>query len=159
MIALTTLRNQLSVKFNEDHIPPQDARLTLAKEWMEASPGAADLFTVLDQSTSSRTSSHSPNQLTSLILTILTHLLNLLSAHYINHALGTPIVNSLLTPARMRQLHGFIGGANNGLVLVGLRAWLSLSEWAGGRERRGVLEGFGWEIKVRKFYGVVLTKM
>ena len=44
MPALTGLRNQLTVKYNESTPPPDDDRIRLAREWMEASPGAKELF-------------------------------------------------------------------------------------------------------------------
>jgi nucleolar pre-ribosomal-associated protein 1 len=43
-LAITTLRNQLTVKFNEASISPQDERLLLAQKWLEAVPGAHDIF-------------------------------------------------------------------------------------------------------------------
>ena len=43
-LALTALRNQFTVKTNEGTISPQDARLVLAREWMEADPSAQELF-------------------------------------------------------------------------------------------------------------------
>lgn len=44
MIALTGLRNQLTIKYNESTPPPDDGRIRLAREWMETSPGAKELF-------------------------------------------------------------------------------------------------------------------
>ena len=42
--ALTSLRNQLTVKYSESALPPDDGRIRLAREWMERSPGANELF-------------------------------------------------------------------------------------------------------------------
>lgn len=44
MPALTSLRNQLTVKYDEPTLPPDDGRIRLAREWMETSPGAKELF-------------------------------------------------------------------------------------------------------------------
>ena len=44
MLVLTSLRNQLTVKYNESALPPDDGRIQLAREWMETSPGATELF-------------------------------------------------------------------------------------------------------------------
>ena len=44
MLALTSLRNQLTVKYNESALPPDDGRIQLTREWMETSPGATELF-------------------------------------------------------------------------------------------------------------------
>lgn len=52
MLALTSLRNQLTVKYNESTPPPDDGRIRLAREWMETSPGAKalfDLWTTINQ--------------------------------------------------------------------------------------------------------------
>ena len=44
MLALTSLRNQLTVRYNEPTLSPDDGRIRLAREWMETSPGATELF-------------------------------------------------------------------------------------------------------------------
>ena len=44
MLALTNLRNQLTLKYNEPTLPPDDGRIRLAREWMETSSGAKELF-------------------------------------------------------------------------------------------------------------------
>lgn len=44
MLALTSLRNQLTVRYSEPPLSPDDGRIQLAKEWVEASPGAKELF-------------------------------------------------------------------------------------------------------------------
>ena len=44
MLVLTSLRNQLTVKYNESALPPDDGRIQLTREWMETSPGATELF-------------------------------------------------------------------------------------------------------------------
>lgn len=44
MLALTGLRNQLTVRYNEPALPPGDERIRLAREWMETSPGVKELF-------------------------------------------------------------------------------------------------------------------
>lgn len=41
---LTALRNQLTLHYNETTPGPEDERVLLAKLWMEASPGAQELF-------------------------------------------------------------------------------------------------------------------
>lgn len=91
---------------------------------------------------------------TSLIavsLSLLSSVLTLLSSHYTFHALGQPIVKALLTPAYLRRLNSYIGGSNNELIIVTLKLFNVMSSFAGGRERKSVLEGFAWEIKVRVY--------
>jgi nucleolar pre-ribosomal-associated protein 1 len=63
--------------------------------------------------------------------------------------LGQPITKILLSPARLRQLNSYIGGTNNELIIVTLKLYNVLSSFAGGREKKSVLEGFAWELKVR----------
>ena len=53
-IALTSLRNQLTLKSHEFKISPQDERLVLVKQWVEQSPGAQDLFAIWDKANSVR---------------------------------------------------------------------------------------------------------
>ncbi|KAF9040788.1 ribosome 60S biogenesis N-terminal-domain-containing protein [Panaeolus papilionaceus] len=139
--ALSSLRNQLTVHTQEDVISPQDSRLELAKQWMSSSLGAQELFDAWDNA--------NPRQSTSqtLVLAILSALLTLLSAHYSDYALGQPIIKTLLSPTRLRQLNSYIGGTNNELILVTLKLYNVISNFAGGRERKAVLEGFAWEIK------------
>ncbi|PPR04905.1 hypothetical protein CVT24_007149 [Panaeolus cyanescens] len=139
--ALSSLRNQLTVHTQEQTVSPQDARLELVKQWTSASPNAQELFDVWDNA--------NPRQNTSqaLVLSILSAILTLLSAHYSDYALGHPIMKLLLSPTRLRQLNSYIGGTNNELILVTLKLYNVMSNFAGGRERKAVLEGFAWEIK------------
>ncbi|KAF8185167.1 ribosome 60S biogenesis N-terminal-domain-containing protein [Pholiota molesta] len=139
--ALSTLRSQLAIKSTEEKIAPQDERLELVKQWMQSSPGAHDLFSVWDNATLRQSS------LISLVVSILSSVLTLLSAHYTDHALGQPIMKTLLVPSRLRQLNSYLGGSNNELVIVVLKLYNVMSNFAGGHDRKAVLEGFGWEIK------------
>ena len=50
-VALTALRNQLTLKAGEGSIQPQDERLTLARSWLEAFPGAQSIFTIWESTT------------------------------------------------------------------------------------------------------------
>ncbi len=43
---LTALRNQFTVKTSESSVPVNDERLLLAKEWLEADPGAQELLSI-----------------------------------------------------------------------------------------------------------------
>jgi len=45
-IALTALRNQFTIKPNDDIISPQDDRLSLAKAWLEEDPGLRQVFEI-----------------------------------------------------------------------------------------------------------------
>ena len=57
-------------------------------------------------------------------------------------------MKTLLTPSKLRQLNSYIGGSHNELIIVTMKLYNVMSKFAGGRDRKLVLEGFGWEIKV-----------
>jgi|SRR5712672_2185938 len=50
-VALTALRNQLTVKSGEEPVQPQDERLALARSWLEISPGAQSVFSIWENTT------------------------------------------------------------------------------------------------------------
>ena len=50
-IAVTVLRNQLTIKFGEGPVQPQDERLALARSWLEIAPGAQSIFNIWEQTT------------------------------------------------------------------------------------------------------------
>ncbi|KAF9531008.1 ribosome 60S biogenesis N-terminal-domain-containing protein [Crepidotus variabilis] len=139
--AVISLRSQISLKPPEDSVGPSDERLVLVKTWIEGSPGAQDLFTIWDNAHTRQSS------LTALIISTLASVLTLLSAHYTNHALGYPIMKILLTPSRLRNMNSYLGGSHNELIIVTLKLYNVMSSFAGGRDKKAVLEGFGWEIK------------
>ncbi|KAG6853529.1 hypothetical protein C0991_003449 [Blastosporella zonata] len=138
---LTALRNQLSIRPGEDAISPQDARLLLAQHWLEHVPGAHDLFGIWDSLTQRQ------NSLFALLVSVLSSLLTLTSSHYTFQALGQPIVKTLLTPTYTRRLNSYLGGTHAELILVTLKLYNALSSFAGGCERKAVMEAFGWELK------------
>jgi hypothetical protein len=51
LAALTVLRNQLTIKFGEGPVQPQDERLALARSWLEIVPGAQRIFNIWEQTT------------------------------------------------------------------------------------------------------------
>jgi nucleolar pre-ribosomal-associated protein 1 len=130
---------------------------------MENVPGAHDIFGIWDDSNSVRgfLSSTEGGSLTNLFLSqrqtsllalvvaVLSSLLTLLSSHYAYHALGQPIIKTLLTPPYVRRLNLYLGGTHSELILVTLKLFNGMSSFAGGREKMAVLDSFGWEIKVR----------
>ncbi|KAJ7109702.1 ribosome 60S biogenesis N-terminal-domain-containing protein [Mycena crocata] len=138
---LAELRNQFSVWPNEGLILPQDARLTLAQKWLDAVPGAYDLFAIWDKS-----NARQPAVIV-LIVSLLSSLLALLSSHYTFHAAGHPILRTLLSPPWMRRLNSYLGGSHTELLLVTLKLFNSMTAFAGGRERKSILESFAWETK------------
>ncbi|KAJ7095895.1 ribosome 60S biogenesis N-terminal-domain-containing protein [Mycena belliarum] len=139
--ALTELRNQFSVWPTEGPISPHDARLVLAQKWLDAAPGAHELFAIWE-----RTQARQPAVIV-LILSLLSSLLLLLSSHYTYHAAGHPILRTLLTPPWMKKLNSYLGGSHNEVLLVTLKLFNGMTAFGGGRERKSVLESFAWETK------------
>jgi nucleolar pre-ribosomal-associated protein 1 len=74
-------------------------------------------------------------------------LLTLLSSHYTHHALGQPIIKTLLTPPYVRRMNSYLGGTHSELILVTLKLFNVMASFAGGREKMAVMDSFGWEIK------------
>lgn len=142
-LGLTSLRNQLTIRPSEPSISPQDPRLLLAQKWLEASPGAPDIFALWDNATLKQT------PLLVLLVSVSASVLTLLSSHYSYHAHAIPILKTLLTPAYTRRMNGYLGGSHTDLILVTLKLYNSMSSFAGGRERKTVLESFPWGTKVR----------
>jgi hypothetical protein len=54
LAALTALRNQLTIKFGEEQVQPQDERLALARSWLETAPGAHTVFSIWESTTEVR---------------------------------------------------------------------------------------------------------
>ncbi|THH13851.1 hypothetical protein EW146_g6413 [Bondarzewia mesenterica] len=141
MEALTALRNQFTIKTGEGTVSPQDERLLLAKEWMGAAPGAQELFKIWQGANQRQFS------LLALLVSTLSSLLTLLSSHYTYHALGHPILKTLLSPQWMHHLNSFLGGSHNDLIMATLKLFNAVSMFASGRERKTVYEGISWETK------------
>lgn len=152
------MRNQLTIKHNEPHISSQDERLLLVQQWLGDGRQTQDIFDIWEKATSVRESKggmddacliHTQKDaiLNALIISLLSAILSLTSIHYTYHAVGHSALKMLLTPTYIRN--SYIGGSNNELILVSLKLYNSLSTFAGGRERKAVLDAFPWELKVR----------
>lgn len=162
-LALTTLRNQITIRFDEESLLPQDERLLLAKSWLEKSPGAQDMFSIIGRAPRVRTVSYMyrftlryqslcskqpSSKVSSLCLAVLAALLNLLSTHFVYHALGETVVKTLLSPSHFRQLNNNLSDTSSDLILSTLKLFNAMSNFAGGIEKRAVIDGFAWGQKV-----------
>ncbi|KAL0948883.1 hypothetical protein HGRIS_008999 [Hohenbuehelia grisea] len=161
---LTSLRNHFSLPSHsiaaKPSIRPQDERLILAQAYLSSFPGATHVFEVWDALYSSASSSNSlpPHSTKTLVavVSLLAVLLNLLSTHYTSHAHGHAIIKTLLQPTYAKALSIYVAGAqgskdrgsNNDLVLVTMKLWVAMAEFAGGKETQKVVEAFGWDLKV-----------
>ena len=54
LAVLTALRNQLTIKFGEGPVQPQDERLALARSWLETTLGTHTVFSILESTTEVR---------------------------------------------------------------------------------------------------------
>ncbi|KAK2459367.1 hypothetical protein APHAL10511_008611 [Amanita phalloides] len=138
---LTTLRNQLSVKHTEPPIRPQDDRLLLIQQWLGDRSGVKDLFNIWENAASKDTS------LNALLVSLLSAVLSLSSTHVTYHAIGHNLLEMLLNPLCIRRLNSYIGGSSNDQILMSLKVYNNMSTFAGGRERKTVLDSFPWELK------------
>ncbi|OCH95273.1 hypothetical protein OBBRIDRAFT_767994 [Obba rivulosa] len=141
--AFKALRNQLTVKHDESSISAGDERLQFLRAWLGAASGAGaqEIFNIWD--------SANPRQLSLLSLTVavLSAIISLLSFHYTDHPLALPVIKTLLSPKCAHKLNSYLGGSHTELILVTLKLFNSISNFAGGRERKAVLEAFAWETK------------
>ena len=87
------------------------------------------------------------SSLLAVIVGLFSALLTLLSAHYTYHAYAQPILRALLSRQWTQLLNTYLGGQHTDLVLVTLKLFNAMSAFAGGRERRAVLDAFAWEMK------------
>ncbi|KAI0938875.1 hypothetical protein AcW1_004074 [Taiwanofungus camphoratus] len=85
--------------------------------------------------------------LLALIVAVLSSLVTLLSSHYTYQSLAQPIIRTILSPEWIHRLHSYLGGANAELILVSLKMFNSLTNFANGRERKALFEAFAWEAK------------
>ncbi|KAH9853304.1 ribosome 60S biogenesis N-terminal-domain-containing protein [Lenzites betulinus] len=139
--SLTALRNQLTVKTSERSVAVNDERLVLAREWLEADPGAQELFQIWESANSRQTS------LLAATIAVFAALLSLLSSHYTYHTYAQPIFRVLLSQQWTHQLNMYLAGQHTELILVTLKLYNSVTSFAGGRERKAVLDAFAWEMK------------
>jgi hypothetical protein len=51
LAVLASLRNQLTIKYGEDPIQPDDHRLALVGSWLEIAPGAQSIFSIWESAT------------------------------------------------------------------------------------------------------------
>ncbi|KAH7884073.1 ribosome 60S biogenesis N-terminal-domain-containing protein [Phlebopus sp. FC_14] len=136
--ALSALRAKLSVRPGET-IPPHDERLNLVKVWMEAAPGAKDLFEICE-------GMHQPST-RAIVVSLLSAILSLLSSHFPYHSYGIPIIKTILSPQWMRWLNSHLSGTHNELILASLRLVNTISAFGSGRERKSLFETFHWDNK------------
>ena len=86
--------------------------------------------------------------LLAVVVGVFSALITLLSSHYTYHSYGQPIIRNLLSQQWTQHLNVYVSGQHTELILVTLKLFNSMSNFAGGRERKSVLDAFAWEMKV-----------
>ena len=89
--------------------------------------------------------------LLAVVVGVLSALLNLLSPHYTYHTHALGILRALLSQQWTHNLSAYLSGQHTELVMVTLKLFNSMSNFAGGRERKLVLDAFAWEMKVYRY--------
>ncbi|KAJ7863151.1 ribosome 60S biogenesis N-terminal-domain-containing protein [Mycena olivaceomarginata] len=125
---------------NEGPISTQDARLVLAQKWLDASPGAHDLFTIWEKSNARQPASITP------IISLLSSLLTLLFPLHVSCGWTPDTANTAHTSVD-EEAQLVSRGSHTELLLVTLKLFNSMAAFGGGRERKSVLESFAWETK------------
>lgn len=88
--------------------------------------------------------------LNAVVISLLACLLNLLSIHYPDQRHGLAILKMLLLPQWYQKLNTHLHGSHSESILVTLKLYTAMSNFAGGRERKVVMEVFSWDNKVAK---------
>jgi len=88
--------------------------------------------------------------LSAVVISLMSCLLNLLSTHYPDQAYGLGILKTLFLPQWYQRLNTNLHGSHSESILVTMKLYTAMSNFAGGRERKVVMEVFAWDNKVVK---------
>ena len=150
------------MKYNESTLRPDDERIRLAREWVEACPGAKELFDLWTTIPQVREVYFpAPNlinmffpqrqmALNVVVMSLLACLLDLLSIHYPDQSYGLAILRTLLLPQWYQKLNTHLHGSHSESILVAMKLYTAMSNFGGGRERKVIMEVFAWDNKVAK---------
>ena len=85
-----------------------------------------------------------------MVTSLISCILNLFSTHYPDQRYGLAILNTLFLPQWYQKLNTCLHGNHSELILVTMKLYTAMSSFAGGRERKAVMEIFAWDNKVSK---------
>lgn len=85
-----------------------------------------------------------------VVISLMSCLLNLLSTHYLDQPYGLAILKTLFLPQWYQRLNTHLHGSHSESILVTMKLYTAMSNFAGGRERKVVMEVFAWDNKVAK---------
>jgi nucleolar pre-ribosomal-associated protein 1 len=88
--------------------------------------------------------------LNAVVISILACLLNLLSIHYPDQAYGLAVLKTLLLPRWYQKLNTHLHGSHSESILVTIKLYTAMANFAGGREKKTVMEVFTWDKRVAK---------
>lgn len=88
--------------------------------------------------------------LSAVVISLMSCLLNLLSAHYPDQHYGLAILKTLFLPQWHQRLNTHLHGSHSESILVTMKLYVAMSSFAGGQERKVVMEIFAWDNKVSK---------
>jgi len=88
--------------------------------------------------------------LSAVVISLMSCLLNLLSIHYPDQHHGLAILKILFLPQWYQKLNAHLHGSHSELILVTMKLYTAMSNFAGGRERKVVMETFSWDNRVAK---------
>lgn len=71
------------------------------------------------------------------------------------HTLGGPIIKILLSSSHIQQLNTYLTDASSDLISSTLTLFNTMSNFAGGVEKRSVMDGFAWGQKVYKYTSLI----
>ena len=92
--------------------------------------------------------------LSAMVISLTSCLLTLLSIHYPDQHHGLAILKNLFLPQWYQKLNTNLHGTHSESILVTMKLYVAMSSFAGGRERKIVMEVFAWDNKVSKLLGM-----
>ena len=85
-----------------------------------------------------------------MVISLISCLLNLFSIHYPDQHYGLVILKTLFLPQWYQKLNTYLHGSHSETILVTMKLYTAMSNFAGGRERKMVMEIFSWDNKVSR---------
>jgi len=85
-----------------------------------------------------------------VVISLMSCILNLFSIHYPDQRYGLAILKILFLPQWYQKLNTCLHGSHSESILVTMKLYTAMSSFAGGRERKAVMEIFAWDNKVSK---------
>jgi len=85
-----------------------------------------------------------------VVISLMSCILNLFSIHYPDQRYGLAILKTLFLPQWYQKLNTYLHGSHSESILVTMKLYTAMSSFAGGQERKVVMEIFAWDNKVSK---------